>query len=66
MRNLIRREICGIYETNDLTKEQKKKYMRSEFDIIKGFGDKKVNMQEVILSEKQLKIVEVLKKVMML
>ena len=66
MRNLIRREVCGIYETNDLTKEQKKKYMRSEFDIIKGFGDKKVNMQEVILWKKQLKIVEVLKKVMMM
>ena len=26
MRNLIRRQICGIYETNDLTKEQKKIY----------------------------------------
>ena len=41
MRGLIRREICGIYETDNLTKEQKRKYMRSEFEIIKNFGDKK-------------------------
>ena len=43
------REICGIHETDNLTKEQKRKYMRSEFEIIKDFGDKKkVNMQEMI------------------
>ena len=48
IRGLIRREICGIYETGNLTKEQKRKYMRSEFEIIKDFGDKKVNMQEMI------------------
>ena len=48
MRGLIRREICGIFEINDLTKEQKKKYIRSEFEIIKDFGDKKVSMREVI------------------
>ena len=40
MRGLMRREICGLYETDNLTKEQKRKYMRSEFEIIKDFGDK--------------------------
>ena len=42
MRSLIRREICGIYETDNLAEEQKRKYISSEF------GDKEVNIQEMI------------------
>ena len=42
MRSLIRREICGIYETGNLAEEQKRKYISSEF------GDKEVNIQEMI------------------
>ena len=38
----------GVFETKNLTKEQKIKYIRSKFEIIKNFGDKKVNMLEMI------------------
>ena len=40
IRSLIRKEICGIHYTDNLTKE-KKKYIRSKFEIIKKFRDKK-------------------------
>ena len=55
MHGLIRREICGIYETNNLTKEQKRKYMRSEFEIIKDLGDKKVKNARNDIMEKVVK-----------
>ena len=51
MSGLIRREICGIYETDNLTKEQKR-YMRSEFAIIKDFGDKKSKYARNVIMEK--------------
>ena len=41
IRSLIRKEISGIYDKGNLTKEQKIKYIRSKFEIIKNFGDKK-------------------------
>ena len=61
MGGLIRREICGIYETENLTKEQKRKYMRSEFEIIKDFGDNKSKYPRNDIMEKAIKIVEVSK-----
>ena len=33
--DIIGREIRGIYETNQLTKEQKIKYIKSKYDITK-------------------------------
>ena len=30
MPQFIRHEMCGIFETNDLTKEQKKKYIKTK------------------------------------
>ena len=35
MSDLLRREMCGIFETSDLMKEQKKKYIRSAKEISK-------------------------------
>ena len=35
MPQFIRHEMCGIFETNDLTKEQKKKYIRTRKEISK-------------------------------
>ena len=55
MRSLIRREVCGIYETGNLIKEQKIKYIRSEFEIIKNFGDKKSKYARNDIMEKVMK-----------
>ena len=35
MSDLLRKEMCGIYELKDLTEEQKTKYIRSEYEITK-------------------------------
>ena len=35
MPQFIRHEMCGIFETNDLTKEQKNKYIKTEKEISK-------------------------------
>ena len=53
--DLIRREICGIYETDNLTKEQRRKYMRSEFEIIKDFANKKSKYARNDIMEKVIK-----------
>ena len=53
MPDLVRREICGIFETKDLTEEQKEKYIRSEYQITKKLQTiKSINMLEVILWKK--------------
>ena len=39
--DLLIKEMQGIFETKKLTNEQKIKYIRSKFEIIKKFGDKK-------------------------
>ena len=39
--SLIRKEICGIYEMDNLTKKQKVKYIRPKFEIIKKLEIKK-------------------------
>ena len=39
--DLARKEICGIFETKDLTEEQRKKYMKSEYQITKKPTDNK-------------------------
>ena len=53
MTDLVRREICGIFETKDLTEEQKEKYIRSEYQITKKLQTiKSINMLEVILWKK--------------
>ena len=55
MRGLIRREICGIYVTDNLIKEQRRKYMSSEFEIIKDFGDKESKYARNDIMEKVIK-----------
>ena len=35
MPQLIRHEMCDIFETNDLTKERKKKYIRTKKEVSK-------------------------------
>ena len=39
--DLVRREICGIFETKDLTEEQRKKYIKSQHQITKIPRDNK-------------------------
>ena len=39
--DLLIKEMQGIFEMKKLTKEQKIKYRRSKFEIIKEFADKK-------------------------
>ena len=45
MSDLVRRKICGIFEKNDLTKNEKNKYkcIRSEYEITKNPIDNKQN-----------------------
>ena len=33
--DLVRKEICGIFETKNLTKEQKRKYIKTKWEIRK-------------------------------
>ena len=35
MPHLVRKEICGIFEAKNLTKEQKRKYIKTEREISK-------------------------------
>ena len=65
MSGLKRREICGMHETDNLTKEQKRKYIRSEFEIIKDFGDKKCKYARNDIMEKVIKNYGSVKKVTM-
>ena len=37
--DLVKTEICGIFETKNPTKEQKKKYIWTESEIIKKIAD---------------------------
>ena len=39
MSDLVKKEICGIFETKNPTKEQKKKYGRTESEITKKSAD---------------------------
>ena len=39
--DLLRNEMCGIFDTKSLTKEQKKEYVRSEYQISKIITDNK-------------------------
>ena len=39
--DLLRKEICGIFDTKDLTKEQKIIYIRSDYQITKKITDNK-------------------------
>ena len=39
MSDLVKKEICGIFETNNPTEEQKKKYIRTESEITKKPAD---------------------------
>ena len=53
--DLVRRKICGIFEKDDLTENEKNKYIRSEYEISKKPIDNKQNkyarsdiMEEII------------------
>ena len=35
MSDLVRRKICRIFEKNDLTENERKRYIRSEYEITK-------------------------------
>ena len=37
--DLVKKEICGIFETKNSTKEQKKKYIGTESEITKKHAD---------------------------
>ena len=37
--DLLRKEICGRFDTKDLTEKQNMKYIRSEYQITKNFKD---------------------------
>ena len=39
MPDLVRKEVCAIVETKSPTKERKKKYIRTESEIIKKLAD---------------------------
>ena len=39
MCDLLRKVVCGIYESKDLTEKQKEKYIRSEYEITKESKD---------------------------
>ena len=39
--DLLRKEICGIFETKDLTEEQRKMYIKSEYQITEKPTDNK-------------------------
>ena len=40
MPDLVKKEICGIFETKNPTKEQKKKYIRTESKITRWPNDR--------------------------
>ena len=43
--DLLRKEMQGIFESKDVKEEQKKKYMRSKYEITQNLiDDKKINM----------------------
>ena len=47
IRELVRREICGIYEMNSLSREQKRKYKRAASEISKELKNYPQNCQYV-------------------
>ena len=53
--DLLIKEMQGIFETKKLTKEQKIKYVRSKFEIVKKFGDKKSKYARNDIMEKIIK-----------
>ena len=53
--HMARKEICCRLETTDLTKTQKRKYIRSEFEILEDFGDKKSKYARNYITEKIIK-----------
>ena len=56
MPDLVRKEICGIFETKNPTEEQKKKYIRTESEIIKNPADgSKYKYARSDLMEKMIK-----------
>ena len=66
MSDLIRKELCGIFETKDLTKEQIKKSIKSEHEITKVLTDiKKHKYAKSDVMEKIIKNCRGVKNVMM-
>ena len=39
MQDLVKKEICGVFETKNPIKEQKRKYMKTESEITKKLAD---------------------------
>ena len=53
--DMARKEICCRLETTDPTKTQKRKYIRSEFEILEDFGDIKSKYARNYITEKIIK-----------
>ena len=51
--DLLKKEMRGIYGLKDLTKEQKKKYTRSEYKITKEFIGNNKNKYAKVISWKE-------------
>ena len=51
--DLLKKEMCGIYGLKDLTEEQKKKYIRSEYKITKEFIGNHKNKYAKVISWKE-------------
>ena len=56
MSDLILKEICGIYETKNLTKEQMKKYKMTEREIFERWHGEKKGKRKIDGSRKKLMI----------
>ena len=66
MPDLAKKKICGIFETKNATKEQKKKYLRTESEITKTpADDSKYKYAHSDLMEKIIKICRGVKQSMM-
>ena len=57
MPDLVRKEICGIFETKSSTEEHKKKYIKTESEITKNpADDSKYKYPRSDVMEKMIKI----------
>ena len=56
MPDLAKKQICGIFETKSPTKEQKKKYLRTESKITKNPADD--SKYKYVLSDLMEKIIK--------
>ena len=56
MRFVKKKEMCGIFNTQDVTKKQKRKYLRSKYQITKNPEDD--NMYKYVKNDVAEKIIK--------